>query len=314
MSEIIGVIYGGYSNEREVSLKSGEAIFNSLIKSGYKAVLIDLKRPDDLGNWSFLKQLIDNRVESVIIAIHGTPGEDGILQGFLELSGIRYSGSSLIAAALSMDKSLAKLIFQKRGIPTPEFVTVERGYVSDSFYWKRYPAVIKPACEGSSVGVIFVDDSKKLEQAVDEMLLIYDKIIIEEMIAGDEITVGFMNDRPLPIIKIVPKSGFYDYKNKYTKDATEYIVPAPLEKSVAENVSKEAARAVKAMGVSGISRVDIILRHNKPYILEVNSIPGMTETSLLPKAADSAGYDFDSLCRWIAEDASKKPNSTHKTC
>jgi len=306
LSDIIGVLYGGYSNEREVSLKTGIAIHNSLLRSGYKSVLIDLHKPDKLANWNFLKLLAENEIKTVVIAIHGTPGEDGILQGFLELSGINYSGSSARAAMLSMDKTLTKLIFRNEKIPTPEFMTIQRKQPVDFSCWRHYPAVIKPANEGSSIGVEFAYNEKELNRSIGKLLSLYEKIMVEEFIEGDELTVGFMGKRSLPIIKIVPKNGFYDYHNKYTKGATEYIIPAPLDKLSAKRIIEVATRAVGSVGISGVSRVDIILKNSIPYVLEINSIPGMTETSLLPNAAKAAGVDFDSLCRWIVKDASKK--------
>jgi len=306
LSDIIAVIYGGYSGEREVSLKTGKAIYSSLIRSGYKAILIDLDKPSDLKHWNFLKQLTDNQIKTAVIAIHGTPGEDGILQGFLELSGISYSGSSARAAMLSMDKSLTKLILQKEGIPTPEFMIIEKNCSVDFSCWRHYPAVIKPASEGSSIGVEFAYNEKELNRSIGKLLSLYEKIMVEEFIEGDELTVGFMGKRSLPIIKIVPKNGFYDYHNKYTKGATEYIIPAPIDKLSENSIIEVATRAIGSVGISGVSRVDIILKNSVPYVLEINSIPGMTETSLLPNAAKAAGVDFDNLCRWIVKDASKK--------
>ncbi len=306
MSDKIAVIYGGYSCERLVSLKSGKAIYDALKTVGIEAILIDLNKPDLLSDRSFLNKLIKNSIKTAVIAIHGTPGEDGILQGFLQLSGIKYSGSSVISSALSMDKQLSKLIFSSRGILTPRFMTIKSDEAFSLSNWEIYPAVVKPAAEGSSIGVATVNNFKELDSRVKELINKYTKLIIEEKIDGDELTVGFMGKTPLPIIKIVPKIGFYDYKNKYTKGNTEYIVPAPIDDNTTEAVIKTALNAITAIGASGASRVDIILKDSKPYVLEVNTIPGMTETSLLPQAAKEAGYDFKALCKWIVLDAKKR--------
>lgn len=306
MSDTIGVIYGGYSDERAVSIKSGEAIYNALKTVGLETVLIDLNKPDSLYNWSFLNKLIKYGIRTTVIAIHGTPGEDGILQGFLELAGIKYSGSSVAASALSMDKELAKIIFSAKGIPTPEFMTIRRGENINLSSWKLYPAVIKPATGGSSIGVMSADSVEELDSCVGKLMNRYDKLLVEEKINGNELTVGFMGKTPLPIIKIVPKVGFYDYTNKYTKGNTEYIVPAPIDDKITKIVIRAAANAITSTGASGTSRVDIMLKDDKPYVLEVNTIPGMTETSLLPKAAQAAGYNFGALCKWIVFDAEKR--------
>ncbi len=306
MSDAIGVIYGGYSDERAVSVRSGKAIYNALQAAGIEAVLIDLNKPDLLYNWSFLNKLIKYDIRTAVIAIHGTPGEDGILQGFLQLAGIKYSGSSVAACALSMDKQMAKVLFNARGIPTPKFMTVRRGKNIDLSKWKLYPAVIKPVAGGSSIGVMFANSPEEFDSCVGKLINRYDKLLIEEKINGNELTVGFMGKTPLPIIQIVPKVGFYDYTNKYTKGNTEYIVPAPIDDKIAKIVTRTAVNAITSTGTSGTSRVDIILKDDKPYILEVNTIPGMTETSLLPKAAQAAGYNFGALCKWIVSDAEKR--------
>ncbi len=306
MSDAIGVIYGGYSDERTVSIRSGKAIYNALKIAGLETVLIDLNKPDFLYNWSFLNKLIKYDIRTAVIAIHGTPGEDGILQGFLQLAGIKYSGSSVAACALSMDKQLAKILFNAKGILTPKFMTVRRGKNINLSKWKLYPAVIKPAAGGSSIGVMPASNAEELDDCVRKLMNRYDKLLIEEKISGNELTVGFMGKTPLPIIKIVPKVGFYNYANKYTKGNTEYIVPAPIDDKIAKIVTRTAVSAITSIGASGTSRVDIILKDDKPYVLEVNTIPGMTETSLLPKAAQAAGYNFGALCKWIVSDAEKR--------
>lgn len=306
MSDAIGVIYGGYSDERTVSIRSGKAIYNALKTVGLETVLIDLNKPDFLYNWSFLDKLIKYDIRTAVIAIHGTPGEDGILQGFLQLAGIKYSGSSVAACALSMDKQLAKILFNAKGILTPKFMTVRRGKSTNLSKWKLYPAVIKPAAGGSSIGVMSANNVEELDSCVGKLVNRYDKLLIEEKIDGNELTVGFMGKTPLPIIKIVPKIGFYNYTNKYTKGSTEYIVPAPIDDRIAKIVTRTAINAITSIGVNGVSRVDIMLKDDKPYVLEVNTIPGMTETSLLPKAAQAAGYNFEALCKWIVSDAEKR--------
>ena len=295
----IAVVMGGPSAEREVSLNTGIAILTALQEKGYNAVGIDLDPT------RFVEQLSEAGIEVVFNAIHGRYGEDGALQGALELLGIPYTGSGLLASAIAMDKGISKRMFLSAGIPTPRsrlFAKVDRkqDLVAIILADFNIPIVVKSSSQGSSIGVIIVEDSADLSEAIDQAFKYSDNILIEEFIEGRELTVAVWgNDEPevLPIIEIVPHSGRYDYRSKYTKGATEYIVPAKLSNDTASLVQKLALEAFTKLGCRGIARVDIMLdQKNNPYVLEVNTIPGMTATSLVPKAASAVGIAFNDLC------------------
>ena len=303
----IGVITGGISSERKISLLTGENIYQSLLRSGYNAVFIDLK--DD-----FCQKL--KKINLAFMAIHGRYGEDGTVQGLLELMQIPYTGSGVLSSAISINKILSKKILKYENIPTPEYIAIDFSESRDlkkldSIIKKKfdYPIVVKPNSEGSTIGVNEVKKNSQLKHAVGEVLKYDNKILIEEYIKGKELTVSIVGRKPLalPIIEIKPKSGFYDYKSKYTKNMTEYIVPAELDRKTAMNVSETALRCHKSLECSGISRVDFILDdHNNTYVFELNTMPGMTATSLVPKAAKALGIDFNLLVEIILDSASLK--------
>ncbi|WP_425060778.1 D-alanine--D-alanine ligase B [Sporomusa carbonis] len=298
----IAVVMGGPSAEREVSLNTGRAILAALQEKGYNAVGIDLSPRH------FVEQLNVEKIEVVFNAIHGLYGEDGLMQGTLEMLGIPYTGSGVLASAIAMDKAVTKRLFMAAEIPTPRSRLYNKnnaGYHLPDEILTEFgvPVVIKPTAQGSSIGVVIVEDAAEIGNAVAEAFKYSDRIIVEEFISGKELTVSILgNDKPeaLPIIEIVPQSGRYDYKSKYTKGATEYIVPARLEPEITSLVQKIALDAYKLLGCRGIGRVDVMLdSNNKPYVLEVNTIPGMTATSLVPKAAASIGIGFADLCERI---------------
>ncbi|MBC7333518.1 MAG: D-alanine--D-alanine ligase [Actinobacteria bacterium] len=303
----IGVIAGGLSSEREISLKTGEEIYKSLLRLGYRAVFIDFKD-------KFCERL--RSIDLAFLALHGKYGEDGTVQGLLELLGIPYTGSGVLSSAMAMDKIISKKIFERENIPTPEYIPLSSGDEVD-FYWLKvrvqkelsYPAVVKPSREGSTIGISIVHNDSELEKGV-RLAFTYDsKVLIERFISGKLLTVSILGDKPvaLPVIEIRPKSGFYDYTSKYTVGSTDYIVPAPLDDSLSEHIKSLALRAHKSLDCFGISRVDLILdENNNPYILEVNTMPGMTSTSLVPKAAKAAGIDFDLLVEIILNFSSLK--------
>lgn len=249
------------------------------------------------------------KIEVVFNAIHGLYGEDGLMQGALEMLGIPYTGSGVLASAIAMDKTVSKRLFMAAGIPTPRARLYNNRdnrldlIVQDIRENFGIPVVIKPAAQGSSIGVIIVENAAEIEAAVTEALTYSGHIVVEEFIKGKELTVSILgSDQPkaLPIIEIVPQSGKYDYKSKYTKGATEYIVPARLDSKVAEYIQKVALDAYKLLGCRGIGRVDIMFGdNNQPYVLEINTIPGMTATSLVPKAAAAIGISFADLCEQI---------------
>ncbi|MPM68669.1 D-alanine--D-alanine ligase B [bioreactor metagenome] len=298
-SKKIAVVMGGPSDEREVSLNTGRAILSALQAKGYNVLGIDLEPKQ------FITRVVEEKVDVVFNAIHGKFGEDGILQGALELLGIPYTGSGVLASAIAMDKGVSKRIFVAAGIPTPR----SRLYMKDeltpalpSAIEKEFgvPVVVKSAAQGSSIGVYIVENPSDLKEAVIQALKYSDSILVEEFIKGREVTVavyGSNDPTALPIIEIAPHSGRYDYHSKYTKGATEYIVPARLDNNITAALQKVAVDTFKALGCRGIARVDIMLdQQNRPHVLEVNTIPGMTATSLVPKAAAAAGISFEDLC------------------
>jgi D-alanine-D-alanine ligase len=297
----IAVVMGGPSAEREVSLNTGRAILAALQEKGYNAVGIDLQPA------KFEEQLKQNGVEVVFNAVHGKYGEDGLMQGALEMLGIPYTGSGVLASAIAMDKGISKRLFLAAGISTPRsrlYTKNDSRNIADEITAEfGYPVVVKPSTQGSSIGVVIVDEAEALAGALDEAFKYDHNVVIEEFISGKELTAAVMNTdqlRALPVIEIVPHSGRYDYQSKYTKGATEYIVPARLDEATTKAVQTEALAAYNLFGCCGVSRVDVMLdKNNKPYVLEVNTIPGMTATSLVPKAAAAAGISFADLCEQI---------------
>ena len=298
----IGVLAGGPSSERDISLKSGEAVYEALKSDGCNVVFIDV----DKGLDGLASKLQKERIDVAFIALHGRFGEDGTVQKFLEGQGISYTGSGPEASQLALDKLTSKKIFTEYKIKIPPYRTFTKGQriQIDEF---GLPYVVKPRYEGSSIGLSIVREEKKLKNAVDKAYIHDNIIIIEKYVKGDEITVGILDDEPLCVIQIVPASEFYDYEAKYTRPDTKYLVPAPIEKGVYEKSRKLAKTAYTALRCRGFSRVDMILDDsNEIYVLEVNTIPGLTSRSLLPKAAEHAGIGFNELCRKIIELALKQ--------
>lgn len=290
---------GGPSAEREVSLNTGAAILLALQEKGYNVVGIDLEPT------RFVEQLTEAGIEVVFNAVHGKYGEDGVLQGALELLGIPYTGSGVLSSAMAMDKGITKRIFLSANIPTPRshlFTKSDRkrDLPAEIIADFSIPVVVKSAAQGSSIGVVIVEDRKELPAAINQAFQYSDTILVEEFITGRELTVAIWGtDSPeaLPIIEIVPHSGRYDYQSKYTKGATEYIVPAKLTDVTKSIVQKVAVEAFTKLECRGIARVDIMLdKDDNPYVLEVNTIPGMTATSLVPKAVAAVGIPFADLC------------------
>lgn len=295
---LIGVLEGGMSAEREISLRTGAAVKKALMEAGYRVAAIDAGR--DLP-----RQLAETGVEVAFIALHGRFGEDGTVQGLLEVLGIPYTGSGVLASALAMDKEATKKILLHHELPTPGFAVCRRGedHARLEERFRHYPLVVKPNREGSTIGVSIVRRSGDLLAAVNEALVHDEVALIEEFIDGMEVTVSVLNGEALPIIQIVPKGGFYDYQAKYTAGRTEYILPAPLQPVLYGRIQQAAARICADLGCRGAARVDFMVRDKEFYCLEVNTIPGMTETSLLPKAAAKAGIGFGELVLRILEDA-----------
>jgi len=293
----IGVLMGGMSAEREISLNTGSSILDALIKNGYNAVAIDV----DMNIAETLKQ---SGIETAFIALHGLLGEDGAIQGLLEIAKIPYTGSGILSSAVSMNKEVSKKIFNYHGLPTPPFqaFTLQKEDI-DAIREKIHiplPFVIKPSEEGSTIGISIVKEEKKIKSALSAALECSSEIIVEEFIQGRELTAAVINGKALPLIEIIPKSGFYDYQSKYTNGATKYIVSPEMDKNMELTIQNLAVNAYKALYCCGAARVDFILsEQNEPCILEINTIPGMTETSLLPKAAKKAGISFENLVEKI---------------
>ena len=299
----IAVIMGGPSSEREISLRTGQAILNSLQEKSYNVIGIDLNPQ------SFYNDLKENNIEVAFNAIHGKYGEDGILQGFLELLNIPYTGSNLIASAIAMDKIISKRLFLSANIPTAKFKfyslknnNVENIHDDISTFFGQQ-CVIKANSQGSSIGVSIVKNVSELKEAILDCFKYDDQILVEQFIDGREFTVSILGEEEkdvLPIVEIIPNSGCYDYRSKYTVGATNYIVPAKLNETTTKEMQINALKAYNIIGCSGAARVDIMMDKNEnQYVLEVNTTPGMTATSLLPKAALSKNISFSDLCERI---------------
>ena len=290
----IGIIMGGWSSEREISLRSGENVYQSLKRQGFNAVKIDINR-------GFAEQIIKAKIDIAFIILHGKPGEDGTIQGFLELLNIPYTGSKVAASAIGMDKIITKRLFEYAQIPKPDYVYVPKNesiIKSVQLIKKklRFPVILKPCTEGSSVGCVIIDKPRMLFKEIEKARRKFGDIFVERFIDGMIATVGIIGQRVLPILELVPKrQRFYDFKAKYTKGETEFIVPARLPKKLYHNIQELALKAHNIIGAKGFSRVDMMIYNNKPYFLEVNTLPGMTELSDLPIQAKSVGISYDKL-------------------
>jgi D-alanine-D-alanine ligase len=279
---------GGVSAEREVSLRSGAAVYNALKGLDYNAVAVDVG-PD------ICSVLKSEGIEIAFLALHGGYGEDGSIQGMLEVLGIPYTDSGVLASALAMDKEASKKIFLYHNIPVPPFIVLSGGRGSSDLDF-AFPCVVKPAAEGSSVGVSIAKDKGGFENALKEAYAHGSRIIVEKYIDGKEIHIGILNGKVLGGVEVRPSLEFYNYKAKYTSGLTEYILPPEIDRETYEKVKITALSAHNALGCKGATRADLrIDAAGNPYVLEVNTIPGMTETSLLPKIAELAGFDFPGL-------------------
>lgn len=289
---------GGLSAEREISLRSGNACLNALTSRGYNAVAIDAVR--DLPF-----RLRDEGIEVAFVALHGRFGEDGTVQGMLELMDIPYTGSGVLASAIAINKAVTKEILISKGIRTPGSIAVNR--IEDVRDLKiNLPVVVKPAKEGSTIGISIVRDGKELIPAVEEAFRYDTLVLVEDFVKGREVTVSMLDGRPMAIVEVRPKSGFYDYKSKYTAGLTEYICPADISNETGMACKEMAVAVYCAVGCSGAARVDMIIDEGGPQAIEINTIPGMTETSLLPKAAACEGMNFKDLVERMLEGASLK--------
>ncbi len=295
----IGVLMGGPSAERPISLKSGSAVYEVLKNSGLDAVNIDITTDDPAAVKSLL---MSSRIDCAFIALHGKFGEDGQIQSILEDLKIPYTGSGVEASKRAMDKIVSQELFRDAGLVVPEYSVIEKSLFSSGRSEVKppdfpLPWVVKPARQGSSIGLSVIDNVARMHTALDLAFETDDKVIVQKYVNGRELTVAILDDKPLPVIEITTTNRFFDYEAKYEKGFTEYIVPAKIDHDAGSAVQSAALTAHRALGCSGCSRVDIILDGSSlPYVLELNSIPGLTATSLLPKAAKCAGIDFAHLC------------------
>ena len=288
---------GGSSAEREISLATGNAILGALKRLGYKAESYDLDH-------CFYQEILAGKIDRVFIALHGKPGEDGTVQGFLELLNIPYTGSGVLASALAMDKLMAKEIFWQNRLPTPPYEIME-DLSNPVLRNLSLPVVLKPVAEGSAVDVYLARNQEEFDKAV-SLLAKYPRLMVEEYIKGREFTVGVLGDRALPVLEIIPNGDFYDYNAKYTPGESKHEVPASIPPKIARKMQEVGLLAHRALGCSGATRSDIILDEERgPYLLEVNTIPGMTETSLLPEEAGAMGISFDELVEEILKESVK---------
>jgi D-alanine-D-alanine ligase len=292
----VAVLMGGTSAEREVSLMSGAGVLAALKSQGVDAHAFD---PAERG----LHELARDGHERCFIALHGRHGEDGTVQGALELLGIPYTGSGVMASAIGMDKIMTKRVWSALGLPTPRSITLpahehtrERLVaVPDEI---GLPLIVKAPHEGSSIGVVKVSGYSEMQGAVAEAARYDSTLLVEEFIAGDELTCPILDDRALPVVKIVAPEGRYDYQNKYFTDEVKYLVPSGLSAAEEAEVQRLALAAFEAVGARGWARVDFMLRASdrKPFLLEINTSPGMTSHSLVPKSAAAAGIGYEALC------------------
>lgn len=306
----IGVLMGGQSSEREVSLKTGEAVYRSLVRSGYDAVAIDVGP-------GLSQTLHEQAIEVAFLALHGPGGEDGAIQGFLETLGIPYTGSGVRASAIGMHKVVTKTELEAQGIPVPRGTVVWRGTAPTlnrilTSCKLKLPIVVKPASQGSTIGVTIVRTPSQWKEALRVAHRYDEEAMIEAFIPGHEVTVSLLDDADgavtgLPAVEIVAPDGFYDFSAKYTKGRTQYLCPAPLSAAVSREIKQLAIRTYQALGCNGAARVDFrITPKGKSYVLEINTVPGMTETSLLPMAAGKAGLTYDALTERILQSALRR--------
>jgi D-alanine-D-alanine ligase len=304
----VGILMGGPSSEREISLKSGNAVYEALKESGLKVIPIEIVTDNIGDNINLIKS---HKINCAFVALHGRFGEDGQIQEILEILKIPYTGSGVFASRLAMDKVASRSLFEAWGLKVPKYKVINKGYYKKMSPLSEnlgMPLVIKPVTHGSSIGLSIINKKADLKKALDLAFTFDERVIIEEYIRGRELTVGILGLRPLPVIEIIPKKTFFDYEAKYKAGMTSYVVPAELEKKVTNKVKKAALSCHKILGCFGCSRVDIILDNKckEPFILEVNTIPGLTSTSLLPKAAKTVGIAFNELCIKLIESAYEK--------
>lgn len=311
--ESIVVLYGGDSLEREISLVSGAEVGKALAHMGYTVFYQDPADYADLA--SLLCAVAEQKSDLIFNALHGGSGENGQLAAAFELAGIAFTGSGSKASQVAMDKYIAKLIVAAEGLPIAKHILLRANLLEDYNDPKDYsgftqklglPLIVKPNDAGSSVGISLVHSLAELKPAVEDAFKYCQSVLLEEYIAGRELTVSILDGKALPVVEINPLNGWYDYQHKYTKGNTEYLAPAPIDEPLAQLCQLYAERAFFALSCSVYARVDFRLRDNVPYFLEVNTLPGMTPLSLTPMAAKAAGLSFADLLRKIIELSTKQ--------
>lgn len=324
----IAILLGGTSPERAVSKKSGESIYYAIKDLGYNVILVDpaygTEQPEKvedyfsdceygiISNENYIKvinsPLFDN-VDLVFIALHGKWGEDGTIQSLLELKGIKYTGSGVLGSSLSMDKARSKVMFTHSGVSTPKWIEVTKESDLELIKIKieeelKFPCIVKPNDQGSTIGLTKCTNKDELEEALKLSFQFSKVALVEEFIVGREITVAIINDKVLPLLEIIPKHEIYDYECKYTDGMCEYIVPVPLDQEIEEELKRQAKIAFESIGCEDFGRVDFRLtKEGKPYCFEINTLPGMTNHSLVPKMAKADGIEFKELVDMIINSA-----------
>lgn len=307
MSDLkILVVMGGTSSEREVSLRSGQAVFDALVRQGFNVEKFIL-------NANNVCDIINLNPDLCVLALHGKGGEDGTIQGMLELAGIKYTGSGIASSANCMNKILTKKLLQITGIPTPQYAVINKGqniieFVDNILVQFNFPLVVKAPCQGSSVGVEIAHNKEQLIKSIENNIDYDGEILIEEFINGTELTVPVMcnSDRviTLPIVEIVSENAFYDFESKYTIGMSHHIIPARVSCDARDKINRYAIDAYKALSCRGVARIDFFIdKDNNPYVIEINTIPGMTATSLVPDSAKANGISFDELVNRIVMQA-----------
>jgi len=316
----VALLMGGRSAEREISLRTGRGVANALRALGHEVLALDaangralpageeeagalpaqaVQSLPAISTAAVSQAPAIHDAEVVFIALHGGAGEDGTIQALLELTGRPYTGSGVLASALAMNKAMSKRVFEREDIPTPRWLLFTRGDPMPELDLEAlggWPLVVKPNTEGSTVGLTIVEREADLEAAIETAAAYGPEVMLEEFIPGRELTVAVLGDQALPIVEIRPKTGFYDYENKYTAGRTEYFCPADLPEPLAARIRELGVRSSQVLGCRGVTRADFRLRPDDvPYCLEVNTIPGLTPLSLVPMAAKAAGLSYDQL-------------------
>ncbi len=301
-NKIIGVLMGGVSSEREISINSGTSVYNCLKEEGYDVHLVD-------ANSDICNKLSDLNIDIAFIALHGGWGENGSIQGMLEVTGLQYTGSGVLASAIAMDKVISKIVFRNAGLRISPYIVINKESFGKNKSFQSLPSfplpwVVKPASEGSSVGVSIIKKEEELSDVAEKAFSYGKRIIIEGFIRGKETHIGILGDEVLGGVEVRPKKEFYNYEAKYTRGLTDYILPPEIDEDVYKNIQEEAYSAYSAIGCKGACRVDFIISDKgEAFLLEVNTLPGMTDISLLPKVASLSGYTYLSLIEAILIDA-----------